>query len=97
MTNPDYRAELQRLVEAYDEHGGKWPDHHEQALFQAVEDARTALAQPEQVDVSEPFSQGGPEPRRGTTIITYACNDAIAIGGGGGGTCNGNTINQNNY
>jgi hypothetical protein len=43
----DYRAELQRLVEAYDEHGGKWPDHHEQALFQAVEDARAALAQPE--------------------------------------------------
>jgi hypothetical protein len=43
----DFRAELQRLVEAYDEHGGKWPDHHEQALFQAVEDARAALAQPE--------------------------------------------------
>ena len=42
----DFRAELQRLVEAYDEHGGKWPDHHEQALFQAVEDARAALAQP---------------------------------------------------
>ena len=46
----DFRAELQRLVEAYDEHGGKWPDHHEQALFQAVEDARVALAQPEQDD-----------------------------------------------
>jgi len=44
MTNPDFRAELQRLVEAYEEHGGKWPDHHEQALFQAVEDARTVLA-----------------------------------------------------
>jgi hypothetical protein len=43
----DYRAELQLLVKAYDEHGGKWPDHHEQALFQAVEDARAALAQPE--------------------------------------------------
>jgi hypothetical protein len=43
----DYRAELQRLVKAYDEHGGKWPDHHEQALFQAVQAARTALAQPE--------------------------------------------------
>ena len=43
----DYRAELQRLVQAYDEHGGKWPDAHEQALFQAVEAARTALAQPE--------------------------------------------------
>jgi hypothetical protein len=46
MTNPDFRAELQRLVEAYDEHGGKWPDHHEQALFQAVKNARAALAQP---------------------------------------------------
>jgi hypothetical protein len=43
----DFRAELQRLVKAYDEHGGKWPDHHEQALFQAVENARAALAQPE--------------------------------------------------
>ena len=49
----DYRAELQRLVEAYDEHGGKWPDHHEQALFQAVEDARAALAQPDPVAASE--------------------------------------------
>lgn len=43
----DFRSELQRLVEAYEEHGGKWPDHHEQALFQAVEDARAVLAQPE--------------------------------------------------
>ncbi len=43
----DYRAELQRLVKAHDEHGGKWPDHHEQALFQAVQAARAALAQPE--------------------------------------------------
>jgi hypothetical protein len=43
----DYRAELQRLVQAYDEHGGKWPDAHEQALFQAVEAARATLAQPE--------------------------------------------------
>jgi hypothetical protein len=43
----DYRTELQRLVKAYDEHGGRWPDHHEQALHNAVEAARTALAQPE--------------------------------------------------
>jgi hypothetical protein len=42
----DYRAELQRLVQAYDEHGGKWPDENEQALFQAVEAARATLAQP---------------------------------------------------
>jgi hypothetical protein len=44
-----FRAELQRLVEAYDEHGGKWPDHHEQALFQAVKNARAALNLPEPV------------------------------------------------
>jgi hypothetical protein len=43
----DYRAELQRLVKAYDEHGGRWPDHHEQALSDAVEAARATLAQPE--------------------------------------------------
>jgi hypothetical protein len=49
----DYRAELQRLVKAYDEHGGRWPDHHEQALFQAVETARTTLAQPEPGGVGE--------------------------------------------
>jgi hypothetical protein len=49
----DYRTELQRLVKAYDEHGGKWPDHHEQALFQAVKAARTALAQPEPEGVGE--------------------------------------------
>ena len=49
----DYRAELQRLVQAYDEHGGKWPDAHEQALFQAVEAARTTLAQPEPEGVTD--------------------------------------------
>ena len=49
----DYRAELQRLVNAYDEHGGRWPDHHEQALFQAVEDARATLAQPEPEGVTD--------------------------------------------
>ena len=49
----DYRTELQRLVKAYDEHGGRWPDHHVQALFQAAEAARTALAQPEPEGVGE--------------------------------------------
>ena len=43
----DYRAELQRLVKAYDEHGGKWPDEDVRALHNAVKTARTALAQPE--------------------------------------------------
>ena len=43
----DYRAELQRLVKAYDDHGGKWPENEVEALHQAVERARTALAQPE--------------------------------------------------
>jgi hypothetical protein len=42
----DYRAELQRLVQAYDEHGGRWPDEDVQALHNAVKAARTALAQP---------------------------------------------------
>jgi hypothetical protein len=46
MSN-DYRAELQRLVQAYDDHGGRWPQHHEDALHEAVEAARTTLAQPE--------------------------------------------------
>lgn len=43
----DYHAELQRLVEAYDEHGGRWPDEDVQALHNAVKAARTALTQPE--------------------------------------------------
>jgi len=42
----DYRAELQRLVQAYDEHAGIGR-HHDRALSNAVETARTALAQPE--------------------------------------------------
>jgi hypothetical protein len=42
----DYRAELQRLVQAYDEHAGIGR-HHDRALFQAVKAARAALAQPE--------------------------------------------------
>jgi hypothetical protein len=49
----DYRAELQRLVQAYDDHGGRWPQHHEDALHEAVEAARTTLAQPEPEGVSE--------------------------------------------
>jgi hypothetical protein len=48
----DYRAELQRLVKAYDD-PWRWPDPHEQALFQAVEAARTALAQPEPEGVAD--------------------------------------------
>lgn len=43
----DFRAELAALVAAYDEHGGKWPQHHEDALSEAVEHARDVLAQPE--------------------------------------------------
>jgi hypothetical protein len=49
----DYRAELQRLVQAYDEHGGKWPAHHEQALLDAVQAARATLAQPEPEGATE--------------------------------------------
>jgi hypothetical protein len=39
----DFRAELQALVTAYDNHGGRWPQHHEDALSGAVERARFAL------------------------------------------------------
>jgi hypothetical protein len=42
----DYRAELQRLVKAYDDHGGKWPENDVEALHQAVERARSYLSQP---------------------------------------------------
>ena len=52
----DYRTELQRLVQAYDEHGGKWHDEDVQALHRAVEAARTALAQPEP-DASSSMTQ----------------------------------------
>ena len=43
--NTDYRAELQRLVKAYDDHGEQWPEDEVEALRQAVERARTALSQ----------------------------------------------------
>jgi len=45
--NIDYRAELQRLVKAYDDHGGNWPEDDIEALRQAVERARAFLDQPE--------------------------------------------------
>jgi len=44
VVTADWRAELQRLVEAYDNHGGKWPQDHEDGLFDAVKVARAALA-----------------------------------------------------
>jgi hypothetical protein len=44
-TTTDWRAELQRLVEAYD-NSKRWP-YHEDALSDAVEVARAALAQSE--------------------------------------------------
>lgn len=42
----NFRAELQQLVQAYDEHGGRWPEHHADALYDAVEHARAILIQP---------------------------------------------------
>ena len=39
----DYRAELQRLVKAYDDHGGKWPQDDVEALDQAADRARALL------------------------------------------------------
>ena len=44
----DFRAELERLVKAYDDHGGRWPDDDVRALYQAVQKARAALSAPEQ-------------------------------------------------
>ena len=46
-TSTDWRAELQRLVQAYDDHGGKWPDEDVEALYNAFTRARAALAQAE--------------------------------------------------
>ena len=40
----DFRAALERLISAYDEHGGKWPQHDEDALHDAVKRARADLA-----------------------------------------------------
>jgi hypothetical protein len=48
-TGTGWRAELQRLVQAYDDHGGKWPDEDVEALYNAFTRARAALAQPEPV------------------------------------------------
>jgi hypothetical protein len=66
----DYRAELQRLVKAYDEHGGRWPDEDVQALHNAVKAARTALAQPEPEGVTD---EGIPQWSEGV------CGDGAAI------------------
>ncbi|NBW22351.1 MAG: hypothetical protein EBR82_81815, partial [Caulobacteraceae bacterium] len=49
----DYRAELECLVKAYDDHGGRWPDDDVQALYQAVQKARAALSAPEQRPTDE--------------------------------------------
>jgi len=79
MTNPDCRAELQRLVEAYEEHGGKWPDHHEQALFQAVEDARAVLAQPEPEGVVTPTLPGGVPLTGGLSWLIPTLDDVVEL------------------
>jgi hypothetical protein len=49
----DFRAELERLVKAYDDHGGRWPDDDVRALYQAVKKARAALSAPEQGPTDE--------------------------------------------
>lgn len=46
----DFRAELTALVDAYDEHGGRWPQADEEALLQAVEHARAVLAAAPQIE-----------------------------------------------
>lgn len=46
MTKDDFQAELQALVDAYDEHGGRWCASDENALYAAVERARKFLPKP---------------------------------------------------
>ena len=44
MPTDSIRAALERLISAYDEHGGRWTQHDEDALHDAVERARADLA-----------------------------------------------------
>ena len=44
MPTDPIRAALERLISAYDEHGGRWPQYDEDALHDAVERARADLA-----------------------------------------------------
>jgi len=57
----DYRAELECLVKAYDDHGGRWPDDDVQALYQAVQKARAALSAPEHGPTDEEIMELMPE------------------------------------
>jgi hypothetical protein len=46
-TTPDFRAELERLVELYEELGGNWSPHGYTGLWNdALADARAALSTP---------------------------------------------------
>ena len=49
----DYRAQLQALVAAFDEHGGKWPQENEDALHAAVARARALLDQQEPPELTD--------------------------------------------
>ena len=49
----DFRAELECLVKAYDDHGLRWPDIDALAMYRAVQKARAALAAPEQGPTDE--------------------------------------------
>lgn len=51
MTTPNFRAELQALVEAHRQHMGMWGQYHEDALDDAMARARAALA-------AEPVQEG---------------------------------------
>ena len=47
MTQPDFRAELQRLVDLYEALGGNWSPHgYTDTWNDALASARTALATP---------------------------------------------------
>ena len=72
MSDP-IRAELEALIAAYDEHGGMWPDEDVQALFAAVQRARTALA------AESPAPDPRPQPVPGWQPIDTAPQDGTEI------------------
>lgn len=68
MPTDSIRAALERLISAYDEHGGRWPDHHVDALHNAVKRARADLA-------AEP-----PDPADGGEALLAAATTAPLVG-----------------
>ena len=82
----DYRAELECLVKAYDDHGGRWPDDDVQALYQAVQKARAALSAPEQGPTDQQIMELMPQQLREdlatVTQLLVAHGTGISVGPG---------------